>query len=105
MADQVKPNPERFWMAKACIDRSSDDEGHEELKEDLLKAAELVAKMRQLLESAEALLSNANCDVGICCCGDNMANHGNPMNCGHSPVDMGAYAAFQWLESYKRLTE
>jgi len=24
---------------------------------------------------------------GVCCCGDDMDNHPNPMYCGHSPVD------------------
>ena len=32
----------------------------------------------------------ANCAIesGVCCCGEYMKNHSNPMSCGHSPVDM-----------------
>jgi hypothetical protein len=40
-----------------------------------------------------------HCEIleGVCCCGDSMENHPNPMNCGHSPVDHGAYHAGQLL--------
>lgn len=41
-----------------------------------------------------------HCEIleGVCCCGDNMENHPSPMNCGHSPVDHGAYHAAQLLD-------
>lgn len=29
----------------------------------------------------------ASVSSGVCCCGDPMAQHASPMNCGHSPVD------------------
>lgn len=35
---------------------------------------------------------------GVCCCGDDMARHSNPMDCGHSPVDSGEYYSAQTIE-------
>lgn len=32
-----------------------------------------------------------DCSSGVCCCGDSMENHADPMCCGHSPVDSGTY--------------
>lgn len=29
---------------------------------------------------------------GVCCCGDDMKQHSNPMDCGHTPVDSGIYS-------------
>ena len=49
---------------------------------------------------ARAIAIIEHCDVteGVCCCGDDMATHAEPMSCGHSPVDHGSYIASQWLE-------
>lgn len=101
MADKV--NPEQWWRAKACVDRSSHDEYHDELKDDLLKAATLVEKMRKLLDSANAIMANSNIECGVCCCGDNMKGHGNPMDCGHSPVDMASHSVYLWQKAYEEL--
>lgn len=58
--------------------------------------------VRALVEALEAWLElAAHCSIeeGVCCCGDNMENHSNPMDCGHSPFDHGAYVAGQLIES------
>lgn len=39
------------------------------------------------------LVSHVSIEAGVCCCGDDMENHSNPMDCGHSPVDHGSYMA------------
>jgi hypothetical protein len=43
------------------------------------------------LEGALASLEHADLADGVCCCGDNMEGHSDPMSCGHAPVDMGDY--------------
>ncbi len=48
---------------------------------------ELVDALTRLLATVERL----DISEGVCCCGDSMENHSNPMVCGHSPVDMGEY--------------
>ena len=42
---------------------------------------------------ARAIAIIEHCDVteGVCCCGDDMATHAEPMSCGHTPVDAGHY--------------
>lgn len=45
-----------------------------------------------LVAQAE-VIERADMAMGVCCCGDEMANHSSPMNCGHSPVDAGDYSA------------
>jgi hypothetical protein len=50
-------------------------------------APELLAVLQDLL----GVLEHVSLESGICCCGDNIANHDHPMNCGHSPVDSGTY--------------
>lgn len=60
---------------------------------------ELVGALKQ----AEAILHNCYVTEGVCCCGDDMERHANPMDCGHTPVDHGSYVANQWLEDHAAL--
>ena len=65
-----------------------------------LAAAEgRVAALTGALEACVASLERANTAEGVCCCGDSMDRHPNPMNCGHSPVDIGDYYAGRALEA------
>jgi hypothetical protein len=67
-----------------------------------LAPAPLDARVAELVDALEAWLElAAHCSIeeGVCCCGDNMENHSDPMFCGHSPVDHGAYIAMQLIES------
>jgi hypothetical protein len=50
-------------------------------------APELLVALGNLL----ATLEHADLHDGVCCCGDPMEGHSNPMDCGHSPVDAGQY--------------
>ncbi len=62
----------------------------------------LTAKLAKAVEALEAwveLAEHCSIEDGVCCCGDNMEGHSDPMNCGHSPVDHGAYIARQLEES------
>ena len=59
-------------------------------------------RVKALVEALEAwveLTEHCSIEDGVCCCGDNMEGHNSPMNCGHSPVDHGAYIAGQLRES------
>ena len=51
------------------------------------------------LEACVVSLERANTEEGVCCCGDSMDRHSDPMHCGHSPVDMGDYYAGQALKA------
>lgn len=50
-------------------------------------------RLRGALEGLLTLVEHANFEEGWCCCGDDMLHHQNPMDCGHTPVDMGEYHA------------
>ena len=50
-------------------------------------------RLREALEGLLTLVEHANFEEGWCCCGDDMLHHQNPMDCGHTPVDMGEYHA------------
>ena len=50
-------------------------------------------RLRKALEACLATMEHADFEDGWCCCGDNMLHHQSPMDCGHTPVDMGEYHA------------
>ena len=50
-------------------------------------------RLRDALDGLLASVEHANFEEGWCCCGDDMLHHQNPMDCGHTPVDMGEYHA------------
>ena len=60
-------------------------------------ALDRVAVLEDALNGCIAAIEHADMADGVCCCGDNMEGHSEPMNCGHSPVDMGEYHAHQVL--------
>ena len=51
------------------------------------------AAMRDLLCSWVSIAENCAIETGICCCGDNMEHHSEPMACGHVATDHGGYVA------------
>jgi hypothetical protein len=55
-------------------------------------------RVSELLEAWLELSGHCSIEEGVCCCGEDMENHSNPMNCGHSPVDHGAYVASHLVE-------
>jgi len=56
-----------------------------------------VKALTEALTGCVAAIEHADMADGVCCCGDEMESHSEPMNCGHSPVDMGEYHAHQVL--------
>lgn len=56
-------------------------------------------KLVEALDACIASLERADTEEGVCCCGDDMATHGEPINCGHIPVDMGDYYAGKALDA------
>lgn len=66
---------------------------------DVRKAvAELIEAHKRLLAMAERL----DIAEGVCCCGDDMDRHPEPMSCGHSPVDAGHYHHGATIEESRR---
>lgn len=70
--------------------------------------AELIAARRKLeavqglvdaLQACVASIEHADMSDGVCCCGDDMETHSEPMSCGHSPVDAGEYHAYRAIQS------
>jgi hypothetical protein len=56
------------------------------------------AHLRTLLNRWVGVVEQCSVTTGVCCCGEPMEGHSDPMFCGHSPVDMGAYHAGLLLE-------
>lgn len=52
----------------------------------------------ELVKQAVDIFTYCTVEDGVCCCGDYMDKHSNPMSCGHSPVDHGSYVAGRWRE-------
>ena len=57
-----------------------------------------LAKVVGLLEAWVNVATHCTIEDGVCCCGDNMDTHAEPMDCGHSPVDHGAHIAMGLAE-------
>ena len=75
---------------------------HVDIRQAADRIEALTAKLAQAVERLEAwvkLAEHCSIEDGVCCCGDDMEGHSDPMNCGHSPVDHGAYIAGQLEES------
>jgi hypothetical protein len=73
------------------------------LEDDVKDLEAKLAKAVGFLEAWIEVSENCSIEEGVCCCGDNMEGHSDPMNCGHSPVDHGAYIAGQLEESTRAL--
>ena len=55
--------------------------------------------LAEKLEGWIGVAANCTIESGVCCCcGDDMKRHGNPLDCGHSPVDHGAHVAMQLID-------
>ena len=69
------------------------------LVDDNLRLLDEIERLRGLIAGAVGIFENCSVETGVCCCGDNMEGHPSPMNCGHTPTDMGGYQALQWLDA------
>lgn len=54
--------------------------------------------LAEMVERAQTIFAHCKVTEGCCCCGDDMENHAEPINCGHAPVDHGQYIASGWVE-------
>ena len=67
----------------------------------LCRAEKAEAERDRLREALDGLLTSvehADFAEGWCCCGDYMLHHQSPMDCGHTPVDIGVYHASLAIE-------
>lgn len=62
-----------------------------------------IARLRGALERAVSFVQHAEVSSGVCCCGDSIDGHGNPMDCGHSPRDTWDYAAEGFIKEMQAL--
>lgn len=56
---------------------------------------------RELLEQCQEFVTfvrDAPVSSGVCCCGESMVGHSDPMSCGHTPVDQWDYSLSLWLK-------
>jgi len=62
-----------------------------------------------ILKEKEALLKNVlymwkieyentSMATGVCCCGNDMTNHGSAMDCGHEPLDSGLNYGYELMD-------
>jgi hypothetical protein len=54
-------------------------------------------RMKALREFVD-FVRQAPVSSGVCCCGDDMEKHADPMSCGHAPVDQWDHSLSQWLK-------
>lgn len=59
-----------------------------------------MTKEEEFIKELVSLIKYAQVNSGVCCCGDSMDNHSNPMHCGHTPTDMWDYSVYVLLEKY-----
>ena len=91
---------ENAMQALASMGQAQDAyEAQLEAEAELAAAQQREAALTKALEACVASLERVDTAEGVCCCGDSMDRHSDPMSCGHSPVDMGDYYAGQALES------
>lgn len=76
---------ERVAEVRKEVDRALEDWKRRERMRDA--APDMFEALKGLLDTVERL----DTSEGVCCCGDDMDAHADPMFCGHSPVDAGHY--------------
>ena len=72
---------------------------------DLARAKAENEKLRGLVDLAANIFTHCTVTDGVCCCGDNMDGHPDPMGCGHTPVDHGSYVVDKWCKEHASLTK
>lgn len=65
----------------------------------------MMEEYKQMIRDLVEALENSDVSNGVCCCGDSMNAHSDPMFCGHMPVDSGEYYTGQLIERAKTLIE
>lgn len=57
------------------------------------RGGEILLVPREFIE----FVKGAPVSSGVCCCGDSIDGHADPMSCGHSPVDQWEYSLSNWI--------
>ena len=97
MSESKQPEAlQRIADLEAMHERGTIRRGH--IDEMLSELRRLHAELLEIAKSVEGMVSNCDISSGVCCCGDSMEKHQDPMYCGHSPVDSGVYAADSLLK-------
>ena len=60
-----------------------------------------IATLVEALRGCITAIEHADMADGVCCCGDEMEGHSDPMDCGHTPTDRGEHYAHQVLTAAK----
>lgn len=81
----------RIEQLEERLEAATDDAKEAEAYAEELEAK--LAKAVGLLEAWVNVAAHCTIEEGVCCCGDSMDTHAEPMDCGHLPVDHGAYVA------------
>ena len=63
---------------------------------------ELAAAYKKQRDDLLAFMENAPVSSGVCCCGDDMTKHPDPMWCGHNPVDMWDHSVVCAIEDARK---
>lgn len=82
----------------ACVAQQDDLNKESAIQRNAARYKEQRDRMLQFMQ-------NADVRSGVCCCGDDIERHGNPMDCGHSPVDMWDHSVLCWAEEIRKSDE
>lgn len=64
-----------------------------------------IARLRGALGRAVNFVQHAQVSSGVCCCGDSLIGHADPMDCGHSPRDTWDYASDRFINEMQALLD
>ena len=60
--------------------------------------------LRDVIRRCADFIENAPVSSGVCCCGDSIEHHADPMSCGHSPRDQWDYSAESMVAELRAAT-
>ena len=63
------------------------------------EAADLIERQAAQIEMLREFIARAPVSSGVCCCGEAIDGHSNPMSCGHTPVDLWDHSVEQILST------
>ena len=92
-ADKAEAERDEAWAMVAKADTQMGQS-----LADYLQAKVDNTRLREALEVCVASIEHADMSDGVCCCGEEIEGHSDPMHSGHTPVDMGEYHAARAIE-------
>lgn len=63
----------------------------------------LCKEVFEALDKLVEFIKRAPVESGVCCCGDAMDQHNDPMWSGHAPVDMWDHNVNSYVEEHEKL--